>query len=510
MTCTNRYAVSASAAVNRTRQSFRRSTHLATARQHSCQRACGPGIVRGLLAIWITLLAGSQLAAAADLRVLFLGDEDLHRPRTRFALLDDALADRGIELVYTEDIGDLNADTLSMYDALVVYANVHATEASHEKALLEYVRGGGGFVPIHCASYLFRDWPALVDLVGARFVRHGDGVFRTEIALPEHPVFEGFAGFESWDETYVHDRHNDAGRTVLSYRVDEEGREPWTWVRDEGRGRVFYTAWGHDERTWGHPGFQNLIERGIRWAAGDDPSSAGEYLSERPFPVPQMTSVSDDVAPFEYVDVGAKIPNYLPSDKWGTQGEPRSRMQKPLPPQQSLKHFVTPTGFRVELFAAEPDLGGKPIAMNWDERGRLWLCETVDYPNELQPTGKGRDRIRICADSDGDGRADTFTIFAQGLSIPTAIVTCRGGAIVQDGTQTVFLKDTDGDDRADVRRVLIDNWNVRDTHGGVSNFRLGLDNWTDPHAAGSKGCRIAGHHLVDTQSRCGRAREESI
>ena len=66
--------------------------------------------------------------------------------------------------------------------------------------------------------------------------------------------------------------------------------------------------------------------------------------------------------------------------------------------------------------------------MNWDERGRLWVCETLDYPNELQPQGKGRDRIRICEDTDGDWRADKFTVFADKLSIPTSL-TLAGGTI---------------------------------------------------------------------------------
>ena len=129
------------------------------------------------------------------------------------------------------------------------------------------------------------------------------------------------------------------------------------------------------------------------------------------------------------------------------------------------------------MFAAEPDLGGKPICMNWDHRGRLWVAETYDYPNELQPPGAGRDRIRICEDVDGDGRADEFTVFAEDLSIPTALEFYDGGVIVQNGAETLFLKDTNGDDVADVRRPLLGGWNVRDTHGGVSNFRYGLDNW---------------------------------
>lgn len=425
----------------------------------------------------LTVLCSASPASSDDVHVLFLGDQGHHQPAARFAQLQPVLATRGIELVYTEAVSDLNSENLAAYDALLLYANIDEIGPEQENAFLKYVTSGGGFVAIHCATYCFRNAPAIVDLMGAQFKHHADGVFRTEIFETDHPIMRGFAGFESWDETYVHHRHNERNRSVLAYRVDEEGREPWTWVRTQGKGRVFYTAWGHDERTWGNPGFQNLIERGIRWATGADPSQAGTYLAERPFPIPTMTALADDLAPFDYVDVGAKIPNYVRSEKWGTQAEPKSLMQRPLSPQESRKHLVTPEEFHVELFAAEPDLGGKPIAMTWDERGRLFVCETFDYPNELQPPGKGRDRIRICTDTDHDGKADQFTVFAEQLSVPTAITPYRGGVIVQSGTETLFLKDTDGDDRADVRHVLMSDWNVRDTHGGVSNFRYGLDNW---------------------------------
>src|SRR5262249_53086547 len=77
----------------------------------------------------------------------------------------------------------------------------------------------------------------------------------------------------------------------------------------------------------------------------------------------------------------------------------------------------------------------------------------------------------------GDGKADKVTVFAEGLSIPTSICFARGGVIVFDATQTVFLKDTDGDGKADVREVMFGTWNMRDTHGGPSNMQYGLDNW---------------------------------
>ena len=90
-------------------------------------------------------------------------------------------------------------------------------------------------------------------LVGAQFRSHGTGIFRTTIAEPDHPVMKGFAASRAGTRPIVHTKHNEKDRTVLEYRVEGDVKEPWTWVRTQGKGRVFYTAWGHDERTWGQP-----------------------------------------------------------------------------------------------------------------------------------------------------------------------------------------------------------------------------------------------------------------
>ncbi len=345
----------------------------------------------------------------------------------------------------------------------------------HEQALIEWVEKGHGFVPLHCASFCFADRPKYVALVGGHFKSHKTGEFTARVVKPDHPAMVGFEPFEAWDETYVHDRLSD-DRDVLMVRDDGDHEEPWTWVRTQGRGRVFYTASGHDHRCWRNPGFLNLVERGILWASGRDPSvarSSEDELADESFPIPRLVGPSKDAKPFEYQP--AKIAFYPPGPERRGDGS-WNQMQLPLDAAESMKHLIVPEGFRVELFAAEPDIG-KPITMAWDERGRLWLAETVDYPNELQPSGKGRDRIRICEDTDGDGRADKFTIFAEQLSIPTSIAFSNGGVIVHQPPQTLFLKDNNGDDVADERRVLFEGWITRDTHSGPNNMRYGLDNW---------------------------------
>ncbi|MGI9473073.1 MAG: PVC-type heme-binding CxxCH protein, partial [Rubripirellula sp.] len=413
------------------------------------------------------------------LQLQFLGDQGHHQPARRAAELMPVLEKRGIDVEYTEDLeSTLTPENLARLDGLIVYANIDQISDSQADALLDYVKQGGGFIPLHCASFCFRNNEAVVALIGAQFQRHGGGVFTvsTNDEANNHPIMKGYQSFESWDETYVHTKHNENGRTVLEYRQEGDDAEPWTWIRTEGAGRVFYTAWGHDERPFKNPGFQNLVERGIRWACGADPSVVPDFPDREPLESITMKSPQTDVAPFEYVDVGPKIPSYLDSQKWGEQETPRNMMQKPLPPSESMKHYVVPENFTLSLYASEPEIGGKPICMNWDERGRLWIAETFDYPNEKQPEGAWRDRIRICEDTNGDGKADKFTVFADKLSIPTSLAFTHGGVIVHQAPDTLFLKDTDGDDIADVREVLFTGWSVGDTHAGPSNLNFGPDN----------------------------------
>jgi putative membrane-bound dehydrogenase-like protein len=417
----------------------------------------------------IPALAGQP--EAKPLKILFLGDNGHHRPLDRFRQLQAALAPRGIQVVYTDEVSALQPQTLSRYDGLIVYANIDAISPEQEKALLDYVESGKGFIPLHCASYCFRNSDKYVALVGAQFLRHDTGVFRTTIAAPDHPIMKGFGGFESWDETYVHTKHNEKDRTVLEYRAEGGKKEPWTWVRTQGKGRVFYTAWGHDERTWGNVGFQNLIERGIRWACGQDPGVVPIYADR-----PPMRPLAKDAKPFEYVP--ANVPFYPPSPRWGVTGENFKQMQKPLSPEESMKHITTPVQFELKLFVDESKLGGgKPICMNWDERGRLWVALTTDYPNNRQPLGQGHDRIVICEDTDGDGVCDKVTTFADKLSIPTSLLCYDGGVIVTQPPYTLFLKDSKGNGIADVRKVLFSGWGTSDSHAGPSNLHYGFDNW---------------------------------
>lgn len=434
-----------------------------------------------VITAWILLIAsgimviGCRTAANREadnkprkIEVLFLGhDSEHHNSAAYVPMLASALAPEGIHFSYTEDPDDLNEENLAKYDALMLYANHDKITPSQEKALLDFVAGGKGFLPIHSASYCFRNSQKFVDLVGAQFMEHDYGTFTAEITNGEHPVTTGLEPFETWDETYVHQMHNQ-DRTILMERVTEDHREPWTWVRTHGEGRVFYTAYGHDERTWSNPGFHKLIKNAIVWSVSGQVRENWEQFAAT---IPELAYQEKE-----------NIPNY-------EQRDPVPKYQLPLSPEESEKLIQVPVGFELELFASEPDIIN-PISMTWDEKGRLWVVETVDYPNILrEEDGTGDDRIKILEDTDEDGRADKVIVFADKLNIPTSLVLVNGGVVVSQAPHFLFLKDTDGDDKADVREKIISGWGTYDTHAGPSNLTYGFDNmiWGSVGYSGFRG-----------------------
>ena len=145
-----------------------------------------------------------------------------------------------------------------------------------------------------------------------------------------------------------------------------------------------------------------------------------------------------------------------------------------LQPEESRKKFVVPPGFEVRLFAAEPAVVN-PVAMTWDERGRLWVVELYEYPLGAKPGDKPRDRIKILEDTDGDGRADKVTVFADGFNLATGIQLGNGGVYLGQAPNLYFLRDTNGDDVADTRLVLKTGFGLEDRHELLNSFTWGPD-----------------------------------
>lgn len=170
---------------------------------------------------------------------------------------------------------------------------------------------------------------------------------------------------------------------------------------------------------------------------------------------------------------------------------------QPLPPDRTADSFRTLAGFRMELLAAEP-LVTDPVAMAYDENGRAYVAEMNDYPYTDpaldEPNAEQRSpaagRIRLLEDIDGDGRFEKSTIFAEELSWPTGIACYKGGVFVTATPDLLYLKDTDGDGRADVRRIVLSGFRKYNVQAVVNNPQWGLDHWLYV-AGGSNGGEIA-------------------
>ena len=146
-----------------------------------------------------------------------------------------------------------------------------------------------------------------------------------------------------------------------------------------------------------------------------------------------------------------------------------------LSPTEAIKKMTVPDGFKVELVAAEPDLVN-PVAMTFDERGRAWITESLEYPRK--DAGKGRDRVKILEDTNGDGRADKFTIFADGLNIPSGVAVGYGGVWVANSPDILFYPDADRDGKPDgPPEVVVTGFGRDDTHELPNSLTWGPDGW---------------------------------
>ena len=153
--------------------------------------------------------------------------------------------------------------------------------------------------------------------------------------------------------------------------------------------------------------------------------------------------------------------------------------------------MTVPPGFKVTLFAGEPDVV-QPIAMAIDDRGRLWVAEAYSYPRRV-PDNEAKDRILIFEDTNGDGRFDTRKVFADHLNLVSGLEVGFGGVWVGAAPHFLFIPDRDGDDRPDgPPQILLDGWGQQDTHETLNSFTWGPDGW------------LYGCHGVFTHSRVGK------
>ena len=169
----------------------------------------------------------------------------------------------------------------------------------------------------------------------------------------------------------------------------------------------------------------------------------------------------DDNLP-ELIPVVTNLPGPLPGGKHVFAGA-----------EQAIGQMTVHKGMKVNLFAAEEDFQEliNPVQMAFDTKGRLWVAVWPTYPH-WNPTEKMNDKLLIFEDTNADGRADKVKAFADDLHNPTGFEFWGGGVIVAMAPQLLFLKDTDGDDKADVRQILLTGLDTADTHHTANSFTL--------------------------------------
>lgn len=217
-------------------------------------------------------LTAAPARAADPIRVVFLGGGSTsHNPDSMRTLMIPVFEKAGMRVEYHTNESVLNADSLARFDIMFVYNAKKGSKTdktpdltpAQEDALYAWVEGGHGFVAAHSASSSYLENPRWAQLIGAAYTQHGNDFKYVAIANPGHGAMQGVKPPTAWDEGRLHDFLKQ-DFTILETLNDE--KTPWTWVRPQGKGWVYYTSSGHDVRTWSDTAYQGQLVQAIRWA----------------------------------------------------------------------------------------------------------------------------------------------------------------------------------------------------------------------------------------------------
>lgn len=420
---------------------------------------------------WLTALALviSTLPCAAQteaLRVFLRGGPKTHGPgehdHPRFVEeWKPLLESRGARVE-----GALRFPTaaeLERTDVLVLYAAEGGSIHGEERANLErYLARGGGIVAVHDA--VCGDDPQWFKGVIGGAWEHGHSRWHTDtidlyVSEARHPITDGAANFRFKDEVYwkLHMAPQANVLMVGFHSVFDITPQMWTYEKDDYR--AFVTIQGHYHDSFSHEAWRTLLLRGIAWSG--------------------KREVDSLLKPGE-----AAALRYPPGG--------------PTKPEAAHAGIELHPDFDLSLVAAEP-LVVKPISIDWDARGRMWVALTPGYPYKEKFSGvKAHDELAILTDRDGDGRMDERKTFHKGLDLVTAFVLHRDGAIVGAAPDILWLRDTDGDDVCDKVETVFTGFGFGDTHAVISNFRWGPDGWIYATQGYSGG---ASNHITNAAGR---------
>ncbi|MEQ2005404.1 MAG: PVC-type heme-binding CxxCH protein [Limisphaerales bacterium] len=442
--------------------------------------------------------AASTLSAAEPLRVFIRGGQanrgqEVHAHPRFLGEWTTLLTQRGMKVDGGLELP--TAEQLAKTDVLVMFAQDGGAfpKGPLRDGFEAFLKRGGGVVVLHTAAVptkSIEDGPDYwKSVIGGSWVQGKtkwlEGKMSFYYVNRTHPISVGTANFDLDDEIY-YDLDMDSRVTVLGAaytpHMSESRRnqknaqpgqgkitvydiQPQMWAfenqRDGGKPyRAFTSLLGHKHATFSHLAYRAVLLRGIAWAG-----HRGN------------------------LDEFAK-PEEIAALRYPAGGTPK--------PADILPTLDIHPAFRVSLVASEP-LFNKAMNIDWDPAGRMWVCETPEYPDgryapapsdyvqRWQPEAKigadnryerpAYDRISILTDTNGDGVMDKKEIFYEGLELVTSFVFHKDGVIAAAAPDVWFIRDTNGDGKADKVEKLYTNLGNRDTHAVLNNLRWGFDGW---------------------------------
>ncbi len=306
------------------------------------------------------------------------------------------------------------------------------------------------------------------------------GEAQTDVTIAEYdygglfirmPWKEGMAG-EAVNAARQRNEHAEGQRAMwLDVGMQVEGREDLghITIMDHRENAGFPQTWRVDGQLGVGP---------ARSRAGDWTIDNGETETIR-HRLLMYTGALDDVWMTDrWNDYIGDHGMYTTTSLWAI-AQQEGRAAKFLDPQAAVDAMTVKDGFEVNAWAAEPDIT-QPMAFCWDDKGRMWVAENLDY--ESRSTGfsnDGNSRILILEDTDRDGYADSRKVFLEGIPFPAAIAVGFGGLYLGAPPNLLFVPDRDQDDRADVDdiEVLLTGWGIRDRHETINSLHWGPDGW---------------------------------
>ncbi|HAV63384.1 MAG TPA: hypothetical protein DCY13_13585, partial [Verrucomicrobiales bacterium] len=447
------------------------------------------------------LVAGCLTAASAaePLRVFVRGGAKSHGPEgngvhehARFlGEASQVLSDRGI--VVSGGMEFPTAERLAKVDVLVMYAQEGGHIPKDKRPGMDaFLKRGGGVLLIHTAAVPEREEGSgeyLKKVVGGTWVwgqtKWLEGPMHLYYVDRTHPITTGVANFDVKDEIYYDmDLSEDIQVLAASYTPNLSGARRNDPRGHPGQGRV--TVYDLAPQIWA---YENQLDGGQPYRA--IVSLPGHLFGT--FELPHYRAVL--LRSIAWVGKRANVDEFVLPEEKETLLYPEGG---PSRPAASLSQLTVHPEFKVSQVASEP-LINNPMNIDWDPQGRLWVAETPEYPDgrwandksdlvqrwvadpERKIDGKfdrkAHDKISILTDTNGDGVMDKKQVFHEGLELVTSLVFHQDGVIVAQAPEILFLRDTDGDDKADKIEVLYKNLGHGDTHAVLNNLRRGFDGW---------------------------------